>query len=229
VKEKFKYDINKYCFVELLQDLYGRNELRNLHKILQEKDIQYNEIFDIDSDNKTWFHNKFYERINNYWKEFDEEYIRFLKDEISPHFSEEIIFQTNPTFRVHIPNNVAVGTYDVRTSGFHRDSDEGYNHPISEINIYLPLTRAHGTNTIWSESETDKEDFSPMEAEVGEYYIWKGSKLSHGNKLNDTEETRVSFDFRVTPKSKYDSNFSNSSRDSLKKFVIGDYYRTFEK
>ena len=88
----------------------------------------------------------------------------------------------------------------------------------------LPLTDAYDTNTIWAESEEDKKDYSAMDAKYGEYYIWKGSCLSHGNKLNNTEQSRVSFDFRIIPKSQYRPESYKSSRNQKKKFQVGDYY-----
>jgi len=59
------------------------------------------------------------------------------------------------------------------------------------------------------------------------YYIWKGSKLTHGNKENATGCTRVSFDFRVMLEKDYLSGVESfkSSRDTNKKFVLGQYYR----
>jgi ectoine hydroxylase-related dioxygenase (phytanoyl-CoA dioxygenase family) len=36
-----------------------------------------------------------------------------------------------------------------------------------------------------------------MEAKVGEYYIWNGANLLHGNKENKTGVSRVSVDFRL--------------------------------
>ena len=80
--------------------------------------------------------------------------------------------------------NLAVG-------GYHKDRD--YNHSEHEINFFVPLTEAFDSNTVWVESEEDKGDFSPMEASYGEYYMWNGANLTHGNKKNDTGRTRVSF------------------------------------
>ena len=62
-----------------------------------------------------------------------------------------------------------------------------------------------------------------MNTNVGEFVKWDGANLKHGNKINDTGNTRVSFDFRVMPLSKYKDN----NRESVSvntKMKIGDYF-----
>ena len=44
------------------------------------------------------------------------------------------------------------------------------------------MTRSENTNTVWVESEPNKKDFKPMEAEYGEYVVWDGANCKHGNK-----------------------------------------------
>ena len=112
--------------------------------------------------------------------------------------------------------NLAVGA-------FHRDSD--YSHNSNEVNIFLPLTNAYGNNTIWVESEFGKEDFAPMNTNYGEIHIWDGANLKHGNKLNDTELTRVSFDFRVLKKSNYQIDNIKKSFTNETKMEIGGYWK----
>jgi hypothetical protein len=221
--EKFSYDVQKYDFCSLVKGALNCDVLDEAHNLLPEN-ITYDEVFDIDSDNKTWFHKQFYKKLNKGWGEFMSLYDSFIKDVMSGHFNERLVYQAKPTFRIHLPENVAVGAYDNHKFGFHKDSSPGYDHPRDEINIFLPLTRAYGTNTIWVESEEDKGDFSPMEADYGDYYIWKGSHLSHGNKLNTTKKSRVSIDFRIMPISCYKPENYKSSRNTNKRFIIGDYY-----
>ena len=52
------------------------------------------------------------------------------------------------------------------------------------------------------------------------------NQCRHGNMDNDTGRTRVSFDFRVIPKSQYNKEFKKSSNDTKMKFTIGDYYKS---
>ena len=72
------------------------------------------------------------------------------------------------------PNNKAVGE-------FHRDRD--YNHPLDEINIWVPITSSKKTNTIWIESKFDKNDYKPMNLDYGQFLIFD-SGLKHGNRIN---------------------------------------------
>ena len=74
------------------------------------------------------------------------------------------------------------------------------------------------------ESEEDKEDFSPIEADWGECIEWDGSNLKHGNKENLTTETRVSVDFRIIPKSRYLETDNNLSINTKLPFAICGYY-----
>jgi len=126
------------------------------------------------------------------------------------------VFQKKPTFRIHLPGNLSVGNY-------HRDRD--YSHPIEEINVWVPVTRAIKTATIWIESEYEKHDFQPKELDVGEFLIFD-SALKHGNEINAEGYTRVSFDFRVIPKNLFrDSERTTANRGH--KLSIGNYYDQF--
>ena len=89
--------------------------------------------------------------------------------------------------------------------------------------MFIPMTKASGNNTIWVESKEDKGDYSPMNTDLGEFVKWDGANLRHGNKVNDTNKTRVSFDFRVMPLSKYKDN-ERESVSVKTKMKIGEYF-----
>ncbi len=137
---------------------------------------------------------------------------------VQPHYDEPLVYQAKPSFRIHLPNNVAVGEW-------HKDGD--YNHQRSEINWWLPFTDAFDNNTIWCESEEDKGDYRALDVKHGEVLIFGGAYLRHGNKANDTSVSRVSMDFRVIPYSKYQKLESTSSNMKLE-FKIGSYYELLE-
>ena len=186
------YNPKKYLFKEIICEWFETTDLPNLHK------IEEYEHFERSTDQSTVWHSKYYEKIRSE-KLFLEKYYKFIEDEIKPRYGEEVVFQRIPTFRVHLPGNIAVGE-------FHRDRDYrdvDWAKLVKETNYFLPLTEAFDTNTIWAESEDGKEDFSPLNCEYGSYYEWDASNLLHGNKDNISKNTRVSFDFRVIPKSKY--------------------------
>jgi ectoine hydroxylase-related dioxygenase (phytanoyl-CoA dioxygenase family) len=81
---------------------------------------------------------------------------------------------------------------------------------------------------MWLESVPGIKDFHPVEMEVGEFCIFNGNKCFHGNKDNDTGKTRVSFDFRVMPYSRYDESKCLESVTINRKFAIGDYYDLYK-
>ena len=207
-----KYQSNKYDFRTIVCDWFGVTDLSKLHEI-----EQY-EHFERETDQSTNWHKSFYEKIRSD-KTFDFIYKKFLEDMIKPRYNEEIVYQKIPTFRVHLPGNVSVGE-------FHKDKhyrNVEWAEKVKETNYYLPLTKAYGTNTIWAESKEDLGDYKPFKTEYGECIEWNASNLSHGNKDNLTTKTRVSFDFRVIPKSRY-MDSDHLTINTKIKFGIGGYY-----
>jgi ectoine hydroxylase-related dioxygenase (phytanoyl-CoA dioxygenase family) len=208
------YSINDYYFNEIIKLGLNENNLSEIHK---SPNFNYGEKFKRENDQSTHFHKQFYKIARS--EEFQKVYTEFIANVIKPLFGEEIVYQKIPTFRTHFPGNLAVGE-------FHRDRnyrDVEWAKKVQEINFFLPLTKAFGTNTIWVESEEGKEDFHPIEADYGDVVMWDASNLLHGNKLNSEITTRVSFDFRVIPKSRYiPSTYGSINMNS--QFAIGGYY-----
>jgi ectoine hydroxylase-related dioxygenase (phytanoyl-CoA dioxygenase family) len=141
--------------------------------------------------------------------------LRFIKEFIKPLFNgEQIVYQKIPTFRVQLVGNLAVGQ-------FHRDRD--YNHGVDEINFWLPFVNVYGNNSIWVESKENENDFHPVKLDYGQILEFDGANLLHGNKINDSNSTRVSVDFRVV---RY-KDFKPSNKGSINmdsKFNIGGYF-----
>ena len=82
-------------------------------------------------------------------------------------------------------------------SAFHRDSD--YRIPLEAMNLWVPMTKCYGTNTLWVGGETCfGRDAMPMELESGQAAIFRGSTRWHGVLWNTSPATRVSFDLRFT-------------------------------
>ena len=210
--KKVKYDIDIYSFRNIVSDWLETNNLSKLHKIKQY------EHFVRENDQSSMWHKIFYDKIRND-NSFDEIYVKFLEEVIKPRYGEEIVYQKIPTFRVHLPGNIAVGE-------FHKDKyyrNVEWAEKVKETNYYLPLTKAYGTNTIWAETEEDNGVFKSMDAEYGEFYEWDASNLTHGNEDNITSNTRVSFDFRVIPKSRYIESEHLTINTKIP-FGIGGYY-----
>lgn len=198
-----KYDIQKYDFKTLFEDIL---EVDDLTKIYTE---DY-KLLTTTTDWKTIYHERFHKKIvqdDTFYKL----YKKFIKEVITPVLDFDFIYQRIPNFRVHMIGNVAVGDW-------HKDAD--YNHSVYEMNIFLPITNAFGNNAIWVRE--DKE--FPIECEYGNIIKWNSSVLLHGNKINNTDSSRVSIDFRFLPKDKYNPEPVKYSISQNKKFVIGDYW-----
>ncbi len=220
MEQRYKYNQSKYPFGQLVSSLFEvpEHEMDNLHKRLPEN-IQYEALFTQQTDSSTWFHKKFYEKLNSGWPEFIDTYRNLVREVVQPIMeTEELIFQKTPTFRVHLPGNLAVGA-------FHKDS--GYNHQPNEINFIIPLTEAFESNTMIVESEPGKMDFHQVEMHPGELLRFHGSQCTHGSLPNKTGKSRVSLDFRVLRPEEYDPEFDKKSMTKGIKFIVGGYYDRF--
>ena len=207
----FTYDSNYYNFVKEVSKVYEIDDLSEIHN--QWVDAKKYHLLDkMEEDQSTVYHKQFYNHISK--TAFYNVFNAFILGFIKPLFNEDILYQKIPTFRVHQPDNFAVAE-------FHRDRD--YSHSKHEINFFLPLTKSEDSATIWVESEYGKADYSPMNADVGDIIMWDGANLNHGSKHNVTGKSRVSVDFRVLLKSKYEDNDKVSSSNKTK-MVIGDYW-----
>tara|TARA_R110000824_G_scaffold318633_1_gene505775 strand:+ start:1679 stop:2374 length:696 start_codon:yes stop_codon:yes gene_type:complete len=216
------YDVSIYDFCGEVEKIFkvSRGGLDNLHEFR-------NELMPIDklnfgNETRTNFHSTFYDALNSSsGDDIRDVYERFIKDVVSPMFEGSFVYQTFPSFRVHIPNDQAIHKW-------HYDSDEDHNHPDWEINFQIALTKIWDSNAMWVESIPGLGDFQPVEMSAGDCTIFYGNKCVHGNKENKTGKTRVSMDFRVMPYDKYDESAAKSSATASRKFVIGDYYRLCE-
>ena len=167
-------------------------------------------------DQSTTFHQKFYDMANGESSAFMDAYKNFVRY-VRPFIGEgKFLYQRIPTFRVHLPNNKAVGG----TS--HRDVD--YGHPSGEINIVVPLTCMTGTNSLFTETRPHLKDFRLIQLNIGEFLIFDGACCEHGNFINTTGVTRVSFDFRLLPIKYYNPFSESESIANHVKFINGHYY-----
>ena len=207
----FTYDIKKYNFRQLLCEVLENSDLENLHKL-----VDYPELFTMKTEQSTIFHKLFYSKVRD--SKFIEIYNQFIKEIVKPYFGEDkIVYQKIPSFRTQFVNNLSVGKW-------HRDRD--YSHSIKEVNWFLPMTDAINTNAVWVESKDGKGDYKPFNAKYGEFVIWNGVNLRHGNKKNEENFTRVSFDLRAMKYSDYkESEFEQKqSVHAGTKMVIGEYF-----
>ena len=165
INAKYKFDITKYKFKELVSEVFEVDKLEKVHESKSHWMSDDYRKLNIHNENTTRFHQEFYKRLNDNWTKFYETYDNFIHNEIIPLVDEKFHYQYLPSFRIHLPfDNQAVHTW-------HYDSDQLHKHPEGEINFWLPLTRAYGTNTMWVESQPRKLDFRPVEGGYGDY--WK--------------------------------------------------------
>eukprot|EP01104_Vermistella_antarctica_P021494 TRINITY_DN9745_c0_g1_i1.p1 TRINITY_DN9745_c0_g1~~TRINITY_DN9745_c0_g1_i1.p1 ORF type:complete len:264 (-),score=59.13 TRINITY_DN9745_c0_g1_i1:4-795(-) len=216
-EEYFRYNTNEHPFRPIVKRMLKVPEegiLENIHTTVEgccEKDY-----VTFETDQATAFHKTFY--ASDEFEQFLEAYRRFVVTVVAPSFEgeEKVVYQKRPTFRVHLPNNLAVGQK-------HRDGD--YDHPDGEINFWMPFTEVTANSGIVLESEPDKGDFHPTNSMTnGDVFRFWGNKCWHYNNINDTGKTRVSIDFRVIPFSMWKPNEAGSSVKSGMRFVLGGYY-----
>jgi hypothetical protein len=211
-----KFDNKIYNFDTLVSKVFDVNELCKLHE--ERSDLLPKDKLVFENESQTDFHKIFYSKMNNdELKELEEKFILFIKNEVKPLFDDDILHQYMPSFRVHLPGDKAIHKW-------HYDSDPDHKHPDWEINFHIPLTNSSDTQSIWIESVPGLGDYKSIDLEYGEFVIFNGNKCMHGNKENITNNTRVSFDFRILPIERYDDNLK-SSVTSNRKFKEGDYYK----
>ena len=211
---KLKYDTNKYKFIEYIQNLFG-TKLDSLHSIQKE---EYKLFTEIGKDSNTEFHKKFYGKLNESW-DIQKEYDNFIQNEVMPFLDlTEAMVQKFPTFRVMLPDNVAI-VFD------HHDSDELHNHPIGEINFIMALTDMYDTNSVNIELMPRLNIYKKIILNEGETICINGNLCNHNNEINKTGKTRVSFDFRILPLNYYNEDFNNCSATMNNKYIEGHYYK----
>ena len=210
------YNTNDFPFIKIVTEWFDC-DLSKIH----EKYKTDNDNLKIGNDTKSDAHKTFYKNLDG------EEgpilidyYYKFIKNILINEINDNCFFQSSPGFRISSPGSVAVTTW-------HADGDEKNLHPPGEINIFLPLTKCYGNNTIWLETEPGLSDFHPVSLNIGEVLIFDGNKCVHGNYTNDTIDTRVSFDFRLMPKKHYNPNYPHKTATKKLSYTVGEYYSDF--
>lgn len=203
------YDAKRFDFVDIIKRVYGVDDLAVLTppSSLDRLTVQ--------TDQATEFHARFYDAFEGSVRDRYREFVASFVPEILG--TTDFCFQRVPTFRVHFPGNVAVGE-------FHTDGD--YNHSDGEVNFWVPFTPTWGSNAVWVEDELGSKDYHPFTLNPGQLLVFDAVNWSHGNKVNETGHTRVSFDFRCIPLSNY-SPSTLKTVDAGRGLWIGDYFDVF--
>jgi hypothetical protein len=146
------------------------------------------------------------------YQKFVSLYEKFIVDVVAPHINDPqgLLYQFPPTLRISMP---AAHAY-IKP---HRDGDYKF-HQEQEVNFWVPVTSVFGNNTLFIESAPDAQDFHPLELQYGQMARFWGYACKHYTVPNDSDHTRVSFDFRVIPKSLFVPDFPG-----FRAGKIGDY------
>ena len=147
-------------------------------------------------------------------------YEAFVREVVAPVVDPEgagLLYQAEPNVRIHLP-----GTGHLLV---HRHTDADYHHNPNEVNFWVPLTPAYGTNSVFVESAPGLGDYEPFEMEPGEAVRFWGNRCAHYTLPNDTGATRVSFDFRVVPRRHWRERYPMSHRkDGTPRFGENAYF-----
>ena len=199
--EVIDYPEALYKFNSRVRDMFGLYPelLSDLHK-----QWAPTEVFTRETDQNTPYHRRFYKLFDAVLRDA---YRDFVREVAEPLMGEPVVFQKTPTFRIQFPNNLAVGEK-------HRDSD--YNHLTEAVNFWVPLTDVNKHNAIWTEA-------GPITCKYGQVVVFDGANIEHWNVHNKSNKTRVSFDLRVVPKSKFKGSKKKTINTGLK-MDVGGYY-----
>jgi len=141
-------------------------------------------------------------------------YRRFVVGVAAAALPTPFYYQAVPTFRVHLPGNLAAGE-------FH--TDRRFGHPNGEVTFWVPLTPAFDTNSLLVETRPGTGRFRPVVAGPGEVFMFDAGNLEHGNVINDTGVTRASFDFRCLPIDRFVATTATTVNTGMR-FEPGGYY-----
>ncbi len=209
--KKLGYDLTERPFYEMVGEVLNLRRLDEAHQLVQLP------LFTQPTDQRTPLHQLFYAGVAGLLGLYQ----CLVKEVVAPMLpgSGAVIYQQIPTLRVQFPDNVAVGE-------FHKDTD--YGHQANEISFWLPLTPVHDSSSVHVESEPDKGDYQPCPVQPGEILAFSASTLKHGNVVNTSGKTRVSFDFRCLRESEYDPDHVGRSVNTHVAFRVGGYFARME-
>jgi ectoine hydroxylase-related dioxygenase (phytanoyl-CoA dioxygenase family) len=128
---------------------------------------------------------------------------------------EPYLYQVEPNLRFHPPGGVVVP--------WHTDADFG--HLPEEWNVWVPLTETtDDSQRLWVQPPSYGQ---PARVPLGSALIFQGAILRHGNKVNTTDTTRVSFDFRLIAKKDYRDTGAKTVKYGVP-LRVPEYWREME-
>ena len=197
---KFKYDYSRYDFLGLIISYFHKSTKFKSIKSLQ--DI----LTHCGSEDVALLEQIMYECFHS--NEFQKLYEEFDSEIIEPIFGKNYGIQRIPSVRISFPGS--------KTVNFHNDC--WYGHGKEIINVWLPLTNVSQTQCLafLSKAENKKAlkyfyDSEPSLVDIQKYceerayfmelnygqFITFPTKALHGAFKNQSNEIRISFDFRI--------------------------------
>ena len=225
-------------FPELLQEMFSLSyqysgSLDEIHSLLdstlltEDQKDYHKHLHEWMKDRDSIFVKQFHTYVDKYTR-FNETYYSFIRKNILPLFPNEtkLAIQKTPNIRFSLPNNAAIG-FDPKDPeniiGLHCDGNFG--HHYTETNFIIPITRMFESNSIYYEpylnSNIHPTQFESLSIETTQFAQAYFNKILHCNKMNQTNKTRISFDIRVIPYTKYQEHLADFHGT---KFELGKYY-----
>lgn len=122
-------------------------------------------------------------------------------------------FQVEPNLRIQRPGSVCVPWH----------SDSMFGHGDYQMNVWIPLTPiTDDSQCMW----IDETPLGPHPVHVGrnQAFIFNGSTIRHGNVPNETDQTRLSMDFRLMRQEDY-KDLGIKTVEYEKALRLGEYWR----
>jgi len=219
-----KFDQKKIPLLDIVLDFFRMNSISEIFKNLNNDEI-YKKLYTLE---KT--------------KKFSDEYKKLIKVIEVELGTGDFYFQKIPSFRVH----------RVKGNSVNYHNDCMYGHGEDVVNIWVPLINTNEHNTLHladnylSKKEVKrfgteklsliqanklfKSITSPRLVNYGEILLFNTSAI-HGTEINNSNEDRISFDFRILahggdPSTKQLNDFylNNKSEERLIKKIPCMYY-----
>ena len=87
LKEKHSYNLQRYNFRQDVEKMFGINQIEKIHEV---ETCDFG-ILNMETDQTTKLHKKFYDNVGD--TNFLNDYRKFLREVILPHFNENLLYQ----------------------------------------------------------------------------------------------------------------------------------------
>ncbi|WP_010543951.1 StrG-like protein [Sphingomonas elodea] len=184
----FDYDVRRWDLRAIVRDYFGTDALETLHE-----DPRWNPPDPVHAPPNT-------ATLQNSW-DVSKALRAAVIDRVMP-VLDSLIHHRIADFVERIVSHQPQAMMRVNFHGsrailrFHTDRE--YGQRDRALNIWLPVTRVYGSNSLYFESAPGLSDFKPVVLDYGQALLFYGTELQHGTLDNMSGGTRISLDFRVS-------------------------------